>query len=317
VAGPAYRIGRYHRPVTRPDLSTTAGHQLADGSPTGHPVPPGPLSVAAGQAEAVPSDLAGNASTAARLTTRAVDLGARLVVLPELFLPAYDPSLLRAEPDRTDLSADEAGRIGDARLDPLRAAARQGATVVVGAAVRHADGRRTCSLLVVDRAGEVRASYDKQHLWGADEQELFTPGRRGTTLLVEGWRIALGICYDGCFPEHGRAGADHGVHAYLYPSGYVIGSEHRRDLYYRARALDNTSYVVFANLVGGVAPWRFNGGAAVYDPEGRLLGRAPDEGEAVLPAVLEPAELVRVRAAHTMLLDRRADQGDERVVLAV
>ncbi|MGK5445187.1 nitrilase-related carbon-nitrogen hydrolase, partial [Micromonospora sp. URMC 105] len=93
------------------------------------------------------------------------------------------------------------------------------------------------------------------------------------------------------------------------------GSAHRRDLYYAARALDNTMYVVFANAVGGADPWRFNGGAAVYDPQGRPLVRGADEGEAVLVATLDPAALAATRAAHSMLADRPADQGLPRTAL--
>jgi len=274
------------------------------------PTPPGHLTVAAAQAEPVPGELAANAATAARLVRRAADAGARVVVLPELFLPAYHPPTLRDRPERTDLTATADGAVDDPRLDVLRVAARdRECVIVVGAAVRHPDGRRTCSALLVERSGSLTAVYDKQHLWGADENALFTAGRRGATVMVDGWRLALGVCYDGCFPEHGRAAAADGAHAYLCPSGYVCGSEHRRDLYYRARALDNTMYVVFANAVGGAPPWRFNGGAAIYDPEGRPLDRAPDEGEASAVARLDPAEMSRVRAAHTMLADRLADQG--------
>jgi predicted amidohydrolase len=276
-----------------------------------------PLTVAAVQAEPIPGDLAGNAATAARLVGAAGAEGAAVVVLPELFLPAYHPPTLRADPVGTDLPADGDGRIDDPRLDPLRAAARDaGAAVVVGAAVRHPDGRRSCSSLLVDRSGVVTCGYDKQHLCGPDEKELFTPGRRGATLVVDGWRFGLGICYDGCFPEHGRAAAGHGAHGYLCPSGYLDGSQHRRDLYYPARALDNTMYVVFANPVGGTPPWRFNGGAAIYDPEGRPLRRASDDGTAVVVGTLDPAELARVRAAHGMLADRLADQGTDRIVLS-
>ena len=66
---------------------------------------------------------------------------------------------------------------------------------------------------------------------------------------------------------------------------------------------------MFANSVGAVPPYRFNGGAAVYEPEGRALVRAPDDGEAVVVATLDPVELDRVRAAHTMLLDRPVSAG--------
>ncbi|MER7460533.1 carbon-nitrogen hydrolase family protein [Micromonospora sp. NPDC126480] len=284
--------------------------------PPATPAPPtAPLTVAAVQSEPVPGDVAANAVTAAALVRRAAAEGARVVVLPELYLPAYHPPALAADPAGTDVVADAARRVADPRLTPLREAARDGgAVVVVGAAVRQPDGRRTISALVTDRAGNVRVGYDKQQLWGG-ERELFDPGDRGATLVVDGWRLGLGICYDGCFPEHGRAAAADGAHGYLCPSGYLAGSEHRRDLYYAARALDNTMYVVFANAVGGTDPWRFNGGAAVYDPEGRALARGADTGEAVLVATLDPDALARTRAAHSMLLDRLPHQGSARAFL--
>ncbi|MBQ1053639.1 carbon-nitrogen hydrolase family protein [Micromonospora sp. C32] len=276
-------------------------------------LPARPLTVAAVQAQPVPGDVAGNARAAARLVGRAP--GARVVVLPELFLPAYHPPTLGADPDSTDVAADADGRVADPRLDPLRtAAADAGAAVVIGAAVRHPDRRRTISSLVVDPAGTVTAAYDKQQLWSG-ERELFDAGRRGATLEVDTWRFGLGVCYDGCFPEHARAAAGDGAHGYLCPSGYLAGSAHRRDLYYAARALDNTMYVVFANAVGGADPWRFNGGAAVYDPEGRPLARGADTGEDVLVATLDPDALAATRAAHTMLLDRPVDAGAARTAL--
>ncbi|MEW2541606.1 carbon-nitrogen hydrolase family protein [Micromonospora chalcea] len=276
-------------------------------------LPARPLTVAAVQAQPVPGDVAGNARAAARLVARAE--GARVVVLPELFLPAYHPPTLGADPEGTDVAADADGRVADPRLDPLRtAAADTGAAVVIGAAVRHPDRRRTISSLVVDPAGTVTAAYDKQQLWSG-ERELFDAGRRGATLEVDTWRLGLGVCYDGCFPEHARAAAGDGAHGYLCPSGYLAGSAHRRDLYYAARALDNTMYVVFANAVGGADPWRFNGGAAVYDPEGRPLARGADTGEDVLVATLDPEALAATRAAHTMLLDRPADAGAARTAL--
>jgi predicted amidohydrolase len=159
-----------------------------------------PITVSAVQAEAVPGDVAGNAARAAALARITADHGATLAVFPELFLPAYHPPALRRP--ATDVVADGDGWVADARLDPLRAAARERAVVVVvGAAVRYPDGRRTCAALVVDRAGEVAAAYDKQHLCGPDEKALFTPGVDGATLVVDEWRFGLGSCYDGCFPS--------------------------------------------------------------------------------------------------------------------
>jgi predicted amidohydrolase len=275
--------------------------------------PRAPLRVAAIQAQPTPGDIPANVAAAARLTGRAAKEGARLAVLPELFLPGYHPPTLRADPVRTNIAADPAGGVHDARLDPLRrVATERGIAIVVGAAVGNPDGRRTCSSLVVDRRGGIVSGYDKQHLWGREERDLFSPGTQGATLAVDGWWLGLGICYDACFPEHGRAAVDDGAQGYLCPGGYLRGSQHRRDLYYAARALDNTMYVVFANAVGGDDPWQFNGGSAIYEPEGRPLRRAPDFGEHVIIADFDPGELERTRSEHRMLLDRRGDLGEQR-----
>jgi len=276
------------------------------------PIPRASLRVAAAQAEPNPGDIAGNAAVAARLAARAAGEGARLVVLPELFLPGYHLPALGAEPSGTHLAADETTHVSDVRLDRLRAVARdQQVVVVAGAAVRYPDGRHTNSALVVDRRGGVLSAYDKQHLWG-DEFDLFSPGAQGATLAVDGWWLGLGLGYDASFPEHGRAAADDGAHGYLCPVGYLEGSQHRRDLLGAARALDNTMYVVFANQVGGASPWRFNGGSAIYEPEGRPLRRAPDFGEHVILADFDPTELSRIRLAHQMLADRPPDLGGGR-----
>jgi predicted amidohydrolase len=273
------------------------------------------LRAAAIQAESIPGDISGNATRAARLVGRAAAGGARVAVAPELFLCAYHPPTLAADPVGTYLAADAGRAVADPRLEPLRQVAREDRIVIViGAAVRHADGRGTCSSLVIDRAGRITVGYDKQQLWGADEKALFTPGGGGATLAVDGWRFGLGICYDGCFPEHGRAAAADGADGYLVPSAYLEGSAHRRDLYYPARALDNIMYVVFANAVGGAAPLRFNGGSAIYDPEGRALGKAAEKGEAVIVADLDKAAMARSREAHSMLADRRPDLGPRRLI---
>ncbi|HEX7746646.1 MAG TPA: nitrilase-related carbon-nitrogen hydrolase, partial [Micromonosporaceae bacterium] len=82
-------------------------------APANRAIPPGPLTVAAVQAGPVPGELATNAATAGRLVGRAADAGATVVVLPELFLPAYHPPTLRDRPERTDLAATADGAVDD------------------------------------------------------------------------------------------------------------------------------------------------------------------------------------------------------------
>jgi 5-aminopentanamidase len=259
----------------------------------------GVLRVAAAQAVAVAGDVAANVATAVELVTEAADQGARVVVLPELFLTGYDPSVW---------DHDASLVLDDPVLAPLVVvAAERTVVVVVGAAVRRALDSSTLSLLVVDADG-ISAPYDKQHM-DADESWFFTHGDHGTSLVVDGWELGLGICFDGCFPEHARAAALDGATAYLAPSAYFVGAEHRRDLYCAARALDNGMYVVMAGLTGQCGEGRFSGGSAVYDPEGRPVQRLDDASRAVVVADLHLAEVTRVRQRHGMLDCRVADLG--------
>lgn len=264
------------------------------------PPTPAPLRVAVAQAVAVAGDVATNARTAAQLVRCAADRDARVVVLPELFLPGYDMAALAADPSGCDITD-----LADVRLDPLREVS-SGVVVVVGASAELA-GRRTIALLTV-ADGVVAHAYDKQHLWGS-EAELFSSGGRGATLMVDGWPLALAVCYDGCFPEHARAAADDGALGYLVPAAYVVGSEHRRDVYYAARALDNGMYVAVAGLTGRCGGSDFSGGSAVYDPEGRALVHLASGDSDVGVSELDAAHLASVRAAHRMGRDRLASLG--------
>jgi 5-aminopentanamidase len=92
------------------------------------------LRVAAAQAESVAGDVAANVATAVGLVGSAADRGARLVVLPELFLTGYTPEVWTVQ---------QALTVEDSALAPLRAvAAKRGVVVVAGAAVRRGGGGR-------------------------------------------------------------------------------------------------------------------------------------------------------------------------------
>ena len=82
------------------------------------------LRLAAAQAASVPGDVAANVATAVSLVRDAADQGARVVVLPELFLTGYDEAAWTHD---ASLSLD------DERLAPLcDAAASREVVVVVG-----------------------------------------------------------------------------------------------------------------------------------------------------------------------------------------
>jgi predicted amidohydrolase len=269
----------------------------------------GHLRVAAAQAAVRAADVSANAETAARLIERAAGDGAKVVVFPELFLCGYDLAAIRERPDRTDVTVD------DPRLDPIRDACRHERVVAVVGASLVRGRERTISALVFGRAGEVGATYEKVHLHH-DERQLFAAGARHLMLELDGWKMGLGICYDASFPEHARSAALAGADAYLCPSAFFADeSDHRRSVYFAARALENTLYVVFANFVGKHGGAAFSGQAAIYGPSGRALASAGRLGDAVAVADLDDAVLAATRETLTMLRDRA--NAPEQVTVAV
>ncbi|PRY30735.1 putative amidohydrolase [Pseudosporangium ferrugineum] len=264
--------------------------------------PPAPLRLAVAQSRAEPGDVPTNSRRAAAGALRAARRGARLVLLPELHLSGYDLDAVAAAAVTPD----------DPRLDPIREAGRE-VTVVVGAPVARPDGSLANALLVADAAG-IRVAYEKRHLWH-DERRHFTPGTAPGAVTVDGWRLGLGICYDLSFPEHARASAVGGAHAYLVAGAFAAGTEHRAAVYLAARALENTVFTAFANPVGGPAHRPCAGAGSVWAPDGARIASAGRTRERLLVADLDPASLARVRGFLRMLAEvgGPGGEGDDRV----
>ncbi|MER6969513.1 carbon-nitrogen hydrolase family protein [Nocardioides sp. NPDC000445] len=260
------------------------------------------LQVAVVQEMAVPGDLVANVETAADRVREAAAKGARLVALPETFTTSWDLDAFDGP-----LPALE----DTAWLAPAQAAVDEtGAVLVLNSPLAQA-GRRAITSLVIAPGEEPVAAYDKQHLY-PPEVERFEPGQHGTTIEIDGVRVALSVCYDANFPEHAAAAAADGAILYLNTGAYFPGGGHRRDLHYAARALDNSMYVAFAGLVGG--PLGLIGGSAVYDPLGRPVERLDDATPGMVVATIDPAEVARVRDEQRMWADHRADLGPRRTL---
>lgn len=273
-------------------------------------VPPAALVVAAGQAPCAALDIAANTAVAAELVRQAAGRGAHLLVLPELFLTGYELSSIVADPDTYTVAPN------DRPLDALSAACAETRTaVVIGAPTRDQEtGSLRISVLALDITGTFAARYDKQHVDSSERMAGFTAGMAGCTLTLNGWRLGLAICWDASFPEHARAAALDGCHAYLVGAMFP-GSrgDFRRTTICPARALDNAMYVVAANHCGSSGPYDGCGGSALWDPEGRLLADAGDGSPGLATARLDPDVLARIRADECALLDpSRSDRAHPR-----
>lgn len=255
--------------------------------------------LAVAQIEAIPGDIRGNVARVVSVLDDAAAGGAELVLFPEAVVTGYDDGVFRG-PLPTVTDAEWASPVREA-VD------RTGVVAVVNTALQRDDLRFLTD--VIFRPGrEPVPAYDKQHLYDS-ERSVFTPGEHGASFAVGDLRVALSVCYDANFPEHAAAAANDGAHVYLNSGAYFPGGEHRRDLHYAARALDNGVYVAFSGLVG--APHDFIGGSGVFDPLGRRIATI-HEGERLAFADLDPAVVASAREEQRMWTHRRADLGPQR-----
>ncbi|MEU6016434.1 carbon-nitrogen hydrolase family protein [Streptomyces sp. NPDC047515] len=239
---------------------------------------PLPLTVAVAQPGCAPLDIAANAAAHAEAVSRS---GARLVVFPELSLTGYDLAAPAVSPD-------------DPRLRPLVTTCHEsGATALVGAPVRAADGREHIATLAVTGEGAA-VVYRKMWLHGA-ESDRFAPGERPEVLVVDGLRLGLAVCYDAAVPEHAAATAALGIDAYVASTLYGSGPEQaaRRDGHMSRSALAHDVWVVLATSAGPSGVYAHtSGGSGIWAPDGTPAVQAGPEPGAVVSTTLSTGRAV-------------------------
>jgi predicted amidohydrolase len=189
------------------------------------------------------------------------------------------------------------------------AAAREGLWVHLGSlAVRSGEGELLANRgFVIDPAGEIRARYDKIHLFDVDlptgeswrESAVYRPGS-GTVVVKDTPVGALGltICYDLRFPALFAALAEAGADTIAVPAAFTVptGQAHWSTLL-RARAIEAGLFVVAAAQAGTHEDGRVTyGHSLVAGPWGELLLEMDGEpGLAFAEVDLERISEVRSR----------------------
>ena len=168
---------------------------------------------------------------------------------------------------------------------------------------------------MIDGAGDIRARYDKIHLFDVDlpsgeryrESAAYAPGREAVVVETPWGRLGLAICYDLRFPDLFRALSDAGATILSIPAAFTVptGRAHWHVLL-RARAIEAGAFVLAAAQTGHHADGRETyGHSLAIDPWGEvLLDMAAAPGLALV--TLEPARIDDVRRRIPALAHRRA-----------
>lgn len=257
------------------------------------------MRIAAGQFSAG-KDPQTNLAHIEQLMELAAQGGAELLVLPEssLYAASGPPGAL----------AEVAEPLDGPFISTVAAlAARLGLPVVLGTTEANPEGLPFNTLVALSMEGKVQGVYRKIHLYDAFnylESDGIGPGPIGQPYLLSSDELQLGMmtCYDLRFPESARYLVDAGANVLLLPAMWIAGpgKEDHWSTLVRARAIENTSYVVTANQCGPLA----TGYSMIVDPFGVVVANA-GEAPGVIFADLSNDRIDAVRARMPALQNRR------------
>jgi len=252
-------------------------------------------------------DKVANLAEAERWLREGARLGARLVVLPEVFIWRGNKKLER----------EFAEAMPGPTSNKLAELARALKLYLLGGSILEAipgSPKAYNTSLLFSPAGELLAAYRKIHLFDVDlangvslrESEGRAHGGEVVVAQTELGIMGLSVCYDLRFPELYRGLADKGAQLIFVPSAFTAftGQAHWETLL-RARAIENQAYVIAADQFGKSAKsFECHGHSMIVDSWGTILAELPD-GPGVITAEIDLDHLGKVRAELPALAHRR------------
>jgi len=227
---------------------------------------------------------------------------ADLVMFGELFLSGY-------------MARDAFPRLAETIPGPAterlsKIASEFGAHIVMGMPERDAKGRMLYNTSVLVAPDGAIHRYRKVYPanFGPFEEGLYFG--RGSELTLADTRLGklgLLICYDLFFPELAKQYALDGADALVIISASPATSKPFFDKILPARAIENTLFVLYTNLVGTELNIVFQGGTQALGPRGEDLGRARDFKEDLVLADVDLHHLRVAREFRPTIRDTRGE----------
>jgi NAD+ synthase (glutamine-hydrolysing) len=257
--------------------------------------------IALAQVNTTVGDLEGNAALVLQGIAAARESKADLVVFPELTLTGYPPEdlVLRRQ-------------FIDDNLKVLKEVVRKitGVAAVLGFIDR---GEALHNAAAFVNGGRIVARHHKIFLpnYGVfDENRYFQPGKKTSTVVLNGVTIGVNICEDIWYPEGPTLSqalvGDAEVIVNISASPYHRGKLGVREDMLATRAMDNQVIVAYANAVGGQDELVFDGNSLVLDHEGRTVARGRSFEEDLVLADLNIDAVVRRRQHDSRRAKERA-----------
>jgi predicted amidohydrolase len=144
-----------------------------------------------------------------------------------------------------------------------------------------------------------------------EEKRYFRPGYQITALDTELGKIGLIICYDVYFPEVTRLTRLMGAQMIVCISASPGVRRTFFEVLTAARAIENTAFLAFVNLVGVEDGLQFWGGSRLIGPNGKILAQAIYDEEDLVVSEVDYADIRSVETFVPTLRDLRPELLDK------
>ncbi len=265
------------------------------------------LRIALCQRNFLVGDIDGNVDKIRKSLAESRDLGADIVLFPELSITGYPPEDLLLKPR----FAEEA----QAALLELASEVRD-VVAIVGCPQLSDDLYNTAAVVA---GGSILASYRKRYLpnYGVfNEQRYFGSGQEALVLDMDGTRVGIAICEDLWYPggpaEQATVEGGAEVLLAISASPYNRGKVPARERMLATRCVDYICYLAFCNSIGGQDELVFDGHSLVIDPQGNILARGQQFAEDLLVLDLELTNVHR-RRLHDPRWRQRLESAEDHV----
>ncbi|MFY7862793.1 MAG: NAD+ synthase [Rhodoluna sp.] len=247
------------------------------------------IRIALAQTNAVVGDLEGNLRKCLENVEKAAELGAALVVFPEMMASGYPIEDLAT---RESFLNDSVEAVKNFALELNESGLGQ-VVVVLGTPAIVAEEHRSPwemaqNAAVLIREGRVWAGYAKHHLPNYsvfDEYHIFVPGDQLISFELGDLKFSLLICED-IWQEGGPVGKlkeeKSDVALVLNGSPFEIDKDDRRVELVKNLAAKQDVAVAYVNLVGGQDDLVFDGDSLMVDANQNLIGRGKQFEEDLL-----------------------------------
>lgn len=144
-----------------------------------------------------------------------------------------------------------------------------------------------------------------------EEKRYFRPGYQSAVFNTELGRLGLIICYDIFFPEVSRLTRLKGAQLIVCISASPAVRKTFFEILTAARAIENTTFLAYVNLVGIEDGLQFWGGSRLIAPSGRVLAKAKYDEEDFVICDVDYRDIKPIETFVPTLKDLRPELFDE------